>query len=134
MIIQAKVQRLLKQQVYSWKNVLYDEYKSLEYAISRAAPEYASITKIMKEIKQRDPNFKPRSFFDFGSGVGTGLWSVSDLWKEHIFEYLLVDSSRDMNDLAMKILQDGDENKTPKIRNVYFRQFLPVDSVCYIQL
>lgn len=97
--------------------------------MGRAPPEYAVITKIFKEISQRDQNFKPRSYFDFGSGVGTGLWAVSNFWKEYIFEYLMVDSSRDMNDLAMLVLQDGEENKEPKLKNVFFRQFLPVDNV-----
>lgn len=52
------------------------------------------------EIQTRNPTFKPRSYFDFGSGVVTGLWAASNQWKDSNFEYLLVDSSRSMNDLA----------------------------------
>lgn len=127
--IQNKVHWAFKQQTYSWKNTLYDNYKSLQYLVGRAPPEYAAITQIFKEITQRDETFKPRSYFDFGSGVGTGLWAASHFWKEFIFEYMMVDSSREMNDLALLILQDGEENKEPSIKNVFFRQFLPVDNV-----
>lgn len=123
-----RVDKLLKSQVYQWEPIVYDNYKSLQYLLGRSAQEYSTISRILSEIKKRDPTFAPKSYFDFGSGVGTGLWAASNLWKDSIFEYFLVDSSRNMNDLADLILRDGEENKQMELRNVNFRQFFPASA------
>lgn len=122
---EAKVLKLMRSQIYQWEPMIYDNYTSLKYLIGRSAQEYSTIFRIFNEIQNRDPTFKPRSYFDFGSGVGTGVWAASNLWKDSIFEYYLVDSSRDMNDLADLILRDGEENKAMELKNVNFRQFFP---------
>lgn len=120
-----RIETLMHQRVYAWQAIEYDEYKSLLYLFGRAPQEYASLIKIFKEIERRDTNFTPRTFFDFGSGVGTGVWAVSELWKQSLYEYYLVDASKYMNDLSDLILRDGDLNKNISLRNVYQRQFLP---------
>lgn len=100
----------------------------MTYAMGRAALEYAVVQRIFNEIAHRHPDFKPRSFFDFGAGVGTGTWAASQLWKQSLYEYFLVDSSREMNDLSELILRDGDANKNMTLKNVYYRQFLPASN------
>lgn len=122
---QQKVKEIVKQRVYSWQAMNYNEHKSLLYLFSRSAQEYAVLMKIFQEIKRRDPTFSPRSFFDFGAGVGTGTWAVSELWNQSIYEYYMVDASSHMNNLSDLILRDGDVNKQMFLRNVYHRQFLP---------
>ncbi|KAJ6643438.1 Methyltransferase-like protein 17, mitochondrial [Pseudolycoriella hygida] len=126
-----KVEKLLKSQVYQWQPVVYDNNKSLQYLIGRSPQEYSIILRIFNEIKKRDPDFQPRSYFDFGSGVGSGLWAAAELWKDSIFEYFMVDVSREMNDLAELILQGGEENKGKQLKNVNFRQFLPAADVAF---
>lgn len=69
-----KVTNILKNEVYNWKQVNYNDYNSLVYLIGRVAPEYAVLIKIFAEIATRDPEFRPRTLFDFGSGVGTVTW------------------------------------------------------------
>lgn len=122
---QQKVKEIVKQRVYSWQPMNYNEHKSLIYLFGRSAQEHAVLMKIFMEIQRRDPQFNPRSFFDFGAGVGTGAWAVSEIWNQSIYEYYLVDSSSHMNDLSDLILRDGDVNKKMFLRNVYHRQFLP---------
>lgn len=58
----------------NWKPIDYNVYTSMLYMMGRFAPEYACLVKIFSEVKSRDKEFKPRSFFDFGSGVGTAIW------------------------------------------------------------
>lgn len=123
--LKQKVKEIVKQRVYSWQSIKYDNYKALLYLMGRSSEEYAVIMKIFNEIKRRDPQFIPRSFFDFGSGVGTGTWAVSETWEKSIYEYYLVDTSREMNDLSDLILRDGDANKNHYFKNVNHRQFLP---------
>lgn len=128
-MVHNRVDKILKSRTFAWKPLDFDEYRSKIYLFARAAQDYAAISWIFKEIQKRDPNFKPHSFFDFGSGVGSGTWAVSELWKEHIYEYFNVDSSASMNDLAEMILKDGADNKERALKNMYFRQFLGAPTV-----
>lgn len=127
-VVEAQSKKRAKQQIYAWKPVDYDAFKGLQYLLGRSAAEYAVLTRIFEEIKKRDLDFKPRSLIDFGSGVGTGTWASANLWKDHIFEYVSVDASADMNDLSELILRGGDINKPMTLRNVFYRQFLPATS------
>lgn len=126
--IDKKVMEILRQRTYAWQPINYDNYKSLQYLIARGAQEYAIINSIFSEIAKRSPDLKPRSFFDFGSGVGTGTWAAASFWKESLYEYFLVDSSKEMNELSEMILRDGDENKEMSLKNVFYRQFLPASN------
>jgi len=130
-VVKKKTDKVLKERTFAWKPLEYDEYRSKMYLFGRATQDYATLNAIFGEIKRRDPDFKPKSFFDFGSGVGTGTWIASDLWKDSIFEYFNVDSSTTMNDLAELILKGGDDNKERSLRNVFYRQFLGAPTVGY---
>lgn len=72
--VKDKVLFRLKKRIYNWKPVDYTDYNAQLYLLGRFAPEYAVLTKIFSEIKMRDEDFKPKNFFDFGSGVGTAMW------------------------------------------------------------
>lgn len=126
--VRRETEKTLKERTFAWKPLDYDAYRSKMYAFARGVQDYAAILNIFKEIQKRDDKFRPKSFFDFGSGCGTGTWAASDLWKETIFEYFNVDSSSHMNDLAELILKDGDMNKERSLKNVYFRQYLGAPS------
>lgn len=117
--------KIFYEQNYNWQSIVYDEHTVLCYLFGRASKEYAAITKVFAEIQLRDPDFNPRSYFDFGSGVGTGTWAAAELWKKSLYEYFVVDQSRAMNDLAELILRDGRDTKNMTLKNVYYRQFLP---------
>ncbi|ALC40217.1 CG13126 [Drosophila busckii] len=128
---ELEINRRLGQRVYAWKRIDYGAYEAVVYAIGRAAQEYAVLTRVLSELQQRDGQFKPRSFFDFGSGIGTGMWVASELWRDSIFEYYNVDRSREMNELSELILQGGLENKQRSLKNVFYRQFLPAIATKY---
>ncbi|XP_063836951.1 methyltransferase-like protein 17, mitochondrial [Ostrinia nubilalis] len=126
--VKSKVFNILKTNVYRWGNISYDKATSLQYLMVRAAPEYAILVRILDEIDKKYPDYKPRSFFDFGSGVGTGTWAVNTYWKGDIFEYFCVDTSVHMNDLARLILCHGKDNIEMPLRGFFQRQFLPASS------
>lgn len=126
--IQKEIAKVFHERIYSWKAITYDAYKSLVYAFGRSSKEFASICRVFHEITSRDSEFKPRSFFDFGAGVGTGTWAAAEIWKQSLYEYFAVDTSRDMNILSDLILREGIENKHIALKNVYYRQFLPASS------
>ncbi|XP_055386461.1 methyltransferase-like protein 17, mitochondrial [Condylostylus longicornis] len=125
-----KIKQILKKQIFAWKPINYGEYESLVYAVGRSALEFTILAAVFTEIKNGDHTFKPRSFFDFGSGVGTGMWVASNLWNNTLLEYYNVDSSRNMNDLAESILREGNSQQI-KLNKVFFRQFLPAKTTQY---
>ncbi|KAH8273967.1 hypothetical protein KR044_006337 [Drosophila immigrans] len=128
---ELKINKRLDQRTYAWKRIEYGAYEAIVYAIGRAAQEYAIMKRVLSEIQVRDEKFTPRSYIDFGSGIGTGMWVASDLWRDSIFEYYNVDRSREMNELSELILQQGQENKQIGLRNVFYRQFLPAIDTKY---
>ncbi|KAI5651311.1 mitochondrial small ribosomal subunit rsm22 domain-containing protein [Phthorimaea operculella] len=127
-VIQAKVFNILKKNVYSWGNISYDKAMSLQYLMIRSAPEYAILLRVLDEIRKRYPDYKPRSFFDFGSGVGTGTWAINTYWPGEIFEYFCVDTSSNMHDLARLILCSGKDNVEMPLKGYFQRQFLPAST------
>ncbi|XP_041968664.1 methyltransferase-like protein 17, mitochondrial [Aricia agestis] len=126
--VQSSVFNILKKNVYRWGNIMYDQPTSLQYLMVRAAPEYAVLLRILDEIKRRLPDYKPRSFFDFGSGIGTGTWAVNSMWPKEIYEYFTVDTSTHMNDLARLILCQGRDNVEMPFKAYFQRQFLPASA------
>uniref|UniRef100_A0A8C2GMZ8 Ribosome assembly protein METTL17, mitochondrial n=1 Tax=Cyprinus carpio TaxID=7962 RepID=A0A8C2GMZ8_CYPCA len=109
-----------------WHVSRYDEDLGLVYMAARLAGGYAAVLRALNEIKKRDPVFVPYSLLDFGSGLGTGTWASHTLWGDSLKEYVCVDSSGDMNTLAEQLLRGGNDVDNPVIKQVYFRQFLPV--------
>lgn len=120
------------QKNYNWKPIVYDSQNAWNYLFGRATKEYAALLRVFSEIAKRDPDFKPRSFFDFGAGIGTGTWAAANLWRKSLYEYFVVDESRDMNDLSELLLRDGNMDKKMALKNVFYRQFLPAQDEVHI--
>ncbi|KAJ8922406.1 hypothetical protein NQ315_004352 [Exocentrus adspersus] len=125
-----KMENILRKSIYNWRPIRYDSHTCMLYLMARSAAEYAVLIKIFSEISGRDPEFKPRSLFDFGSGIGTATWAANAYWKKQLYEYVNIDASREMNDLAQILLQGGRGSGTvPK--NTFYRQFLPATKSMY---
>lgn len=124
--IRKKVLSELRRTTYHRAALRYNEDLGLVYMVARLAGGYAAVLRALNEIKKRDPLFVPYSLLDFGSGLGTGTWAAHRLWGDSLKEYVCVDSSGDMNTLAEQLLLEGSERNNPTIKQVYFRQFLPV--------
>lgn len=124
--IRKKVLSELRRTTHHRTPIRYGEDLGLVYMAARLAGGYAAVLRALNEIKKRDPVFEPYSLLDFGSGLGTGTWASHTLWGDSLKEYICVDSSGDMNTLAEQLLSEGKEVENPVIKQVYFRQFLPV--------
>ncbi|XP_056452728.1 methyltransferase-like protein 17, mitochondrial [Gadus chalcogrammus] len=124
--VKMKVLSELKRTTYNWTPVRFDEELGVVYMAARLAGGYTSVRRALNEILVRDPSFAPHSLLDFGSGLGTAVWASHSCWGETLKEMVCVDSSGPMNVLAERLLKDDDEKAAPHIKQVYFRQFLPV--------
>ncbi|XP_029310030.1 LOW QUALITY PROTEIN: methyltransferase-like protein 17, mitochondrial [Cottoperca gobio] len=124
--IRKKVFLELKRTTYHWTNMKYDEELAVVYMAARMAGGYAAVRRAINEIKKKDPSFAPQSLLDFGSGLGTVVWASHSCWGDTLKEMVCVDSSGPMNILAERLLKGDDEEAEAHIKQVYFRQFLPV--------
>ncbi|XP_037313415.2 methyltransferase-like protein 17, mitochondrial [Pungitius pungitius] len=124
--IRKKVFSELRKTTYHWTPMKYDEELAVVYMAARLAGGYAAVRRAMNEIKKRDPSFAPKSLLDFGSGLGTVVWASHSCWGDTMREMVCVDSSGPMNVLAERLLKGDEERAEPHIKQVYFRQFLPV--------
>jgi len=105
-----------------WNPIEFDDVGSLTYLLSRSASEFACLTNIFGQIKEKNPSYQPRTLFDCGSGVATGLWAAQHTFGK-FSEAFLVDPSKHMNDLARLIIGEGDGNNIPT--GVSFRLHCP---------
>lgn len=117
-----KARNILKQTIYNWQPINFDKLTCLTYLVAKSVQNYAVSYKILNEIKVRDKDFKPETFFDFGSGIGTNIWTASEMWPDSLKEYFCVETSEPMIELSERLV----EAARPKIKgNIFYRQFFP---------
>ncbi|KAJ2644782.1 37S ribosomal protein S22 [Coemansia sp. RSA 1694] len=110
----------------------YGRGETAAYLAACTPGTYGAIYNIMAELAQRIPDFTPNSVLDFGSGPGTALWAIQEVWSAQGLEkYQGVDVSEDMLLCAEAILADipaakeGEEGRGSRARNVKFSRYLP---------
>ena len=81
--VETDVQKETRQQFKSkvenweWQPIDYDDrVTAWSYLIGKAAFDYSAVKTVLAEIKNEPDTeqFRPRTLFDFGSGVGTCYW------------------------------------------------------------
>lgn len=82
---------------------------------------HAPILRILQEIRQRIPEFQPKSLLDFGTGPGTAIWAASEVWP-CIEKIVGVDVSEPMILLAEKLLNQELARKCEMRRYLTFSE------------
>ncbi|KAM7158853.1 ribosome assembly protein METTL17, mitochondrial isoform 2-T2 [Molossus nigricans] len=124
--LRGAVLHALRKTTYHWQELSYNEGLSLVYMAARLDGGFAAVSRAFHEIQTQLPEFQPQTLMDFGSGTGSVTWAAHSIWGQSLREYMCVDSSAAMLDLAEKLLKGGSENGEPYVSGVFFRQFLPV--------
>ena len=65
-----KIEQVVKNKILSWKEYKWTEHKAVLYLAARLSANFMSTKFVFNEIKHIDPDFKPKTLFDFGSGIG----------------------------------------------------------------
>ncbi|KAF9432282.1 37S ribosomal protein S22 [Entomortierella beljakovae] len=100
----------------------YGQRESTAYIAAMAPATYSAITNVLTEVDKRVPDLQIKSFMDFGTGPGTGIWAANELWKTPI-QYTGIDSSLDMLETAEEILGHLSTNGNG-IPNVTLKSFV----------
>jgi len=61
-------------------NYIKDFHDALGYLALRVSSTYSQIYGALESIKELNPNWKPESILDLGSGPGTGIWAAAELF------------------------------------------------------
>lgn len=88
----------------------YDKNMALAYMVKKMGETYAHGRRILVEIKYRFPDAKPKTFLDFGAGLGSGSIAFNNLYPDNDF-ILGVEPSDAMKKLG-KFLTSDLENLT----------------------
>ncbi|KFO27574.1 Methyltransferase-like protein 17, mitochondrial [Fukomys damarensis] len=124
--LRGAVLHALRRTTYHWQELRYNEELSLVYMAARLDGGFAAVSRAFHEIQTRIPQFQPQTMMDFGSGTGSVTWAAHATWGQSLREYVCVDSSAAMLNLAEKLLKGGSESGKSYVPGVFFRQFLPV--------
>ncbi|KAF9172703.1 37S ribosomal protein S22 [Mortierella sp. AD010] len=100
----------------------YGHRESMAYIAAVAPSSYSAIKNVLEEVNTRVPDLQIKTFMDFGTGPGTGIWAANEVWKTPL-QYTGIDASLAMLETAEDILGTMSSKGTP-IQNVTFKPFL----------
>ncbi|XP_040399571.1 H/ACA ribonucleoprotein complex subunit 3 isoform X1 [Cygnus olor] len=79
-----------------------------------------------REIRVRAPDFAPRTLLDFGSGLGTACWVAQGMWGRSLQQFVCVEPSGAMRELAERLRHGGGATPGPAhFGPVFLRPLLP---------
>ncbi|KAF9601328.1 hypothetical protein IFM89_018756 [Coptis chinensis] len=82
----------------------YRDDQTIAYVASRMPAVYSACHRVLKEVKRRLPGFAPKSVLDFGSGTGSVLWAIREVWHHSLESINLVEPSKYMQRVAQSLL------------------------------
>ncbi|KAF9602477.1 hypothetical protein IFM89_028491 [Coptis chinensis] len=82
----------------------YRDDQTIAYVASRMPAVYSACHRVLKEVKRRLPGFAPKSVLDFGSGTGSVLWAIREVWPHSLESINLVEPSKYMQRVAQSLL------------------------------
>jgi len=133
--VETKIQRETTKQFENrverseWHPVDFDDrVTAWSYLVGKSAFDYAAMKSVLAEIREESfkDNFRPRTLFDFGSGVGTSYWAVTEMFGK-LNEAVFVDQSNQMQSMAKTILMKGKSQDRALPSGHFFRMQMPKD-------
>ncbi|KAK9122201.1 hypothetical protein Syun_019818 [Stephania yunnanensis] len=83
----------------------YRDDETVAYVASRMPAVYSACHRVLREVKRRLPGFAPSRVLDFGSGTGSVLWAVREVWPRSLERINLVEPSKSMQRASQSLLQ-----------------------------
>lgn len=115
----------LQDRTRDWHYYEYDDWASHLYMAVRLPANYSVVRTVMQEIQRCDTSFIPRSVLDFGSGMGTTIWAVNEVWPNSVSEFMNVEISNEQKYLCESLLRGGKEMSEDMLPGIFHRQYLP---------
>ena len=85
----------------------YSPEYTKSYTAFRMLSSFSVIRRLLQDLKETRPDFKPDSILDFGAGPGTTLWAAEDVWPDTVRKCLNVEPSESMIDAGNHLMGYG---------------------------
>ncbi|RWR89383.1 methyltransferase-like protein 17, mitochondrial isoform X1 [Cinnamomum micranthum f. kanehirae] len=85
----------------------YRDDETVAYVASRMPAVYSACHRVLREVRRRLPDFSPTRVLDFGSGPGTALWALREVWPRSLETANLIEPSKTMQRTCQSLLQDS---------------------------
>lgn len=106
-----------------FRGQIFNKYRQRDtcaYVAARMPAVYSAVYRVLFEVSRRLPDFKPHQILDYGSGPGTAIWALCELWPKEIEHANIVEPSEAMS-FARRSLFQAMKDQLPKIKN--FKSF-----------
>lgn len=105
--------------VSSYLKIEYNPSFAVAYLYSRAPHTMNIIIRILKEVKDRNPDFRPQSVLDYGAGLGSGILASMEVFGSGLNKFAAVEPNKYMRKLGRFVVDTAQEYKETKtIRDV----------------
>nr|DAD46326.1 TPA_asm: hypothetical protein HUJ06_004556 [Nelumbo nucifera] len=84
----------------------YRDDETVAYVASRMPAVCSACHRVLREVRRRLPGFSPARVLDFGSGTGSVLWALREIWPRSLERINLVEPSKSMQRAGQSLLQD----------------------------
>lgn len=84
----------------------YRDDETVAYVASRMPAVYSACYRVLSEVRRRLPGFSPAGVLDFGSGTGSALWALREIWPRTLERINLVEPSKSMQRVSQSLIQD----------------------------
>ncbi|KAJ9706293.1 hypothetical protein PVL29_001695 [Vitis rotundifolia] len=84
----------------------YRDDETVAYVASRMPAVYSACYRVLSEVRRRLPGFSPAGVLDFGSGTGSALWALREVWPRTLERINLVEPSKSMQRVSQSLIQD----------------------------
>lgn len=91
----------LQQSEDSEQKLPYQKEHAVGYAHTRMPSTYASVYRILHEIKHRLPEFSPKNCIDYGSGTGAASWAACEVFPDA--QVIAIEPSKEMRTVGKKL-------------------------------
>uniref|UniRef100_A0A5B7BD60 Methyltransferase-like protein 17, mitochondrial n=1 Tax=Davidia involucrata TaxID=16924 RepID=A0A5B7BD60_DAVIN len=84
----------------------YRDDQTVAYVASRMPAVYSACYRVLSEVRRRLPGFSPNNVLDFGSGTGSAMWALREVWPRTLERINLVEPSQSMQRAGQSLMKD----------------------------
>ena len=116
---EKKEEQIFAQRLFNSVHIKYDRRKALRYIANEFPLSLAVNYRILKELKHRMPDFKPKGLVDFGQGPGCATIAALETFSDSLRVCYGIESSQIMKEFGTEILKKYNNDNDHKYHFAY---------------
>ncbi|KAK3030632.1 hypothetical protein RJ639_035836 [Escallonia herrerae] len=91
---------------YGDTGLKYRDDQTVAYVASRMPAVFSACHRVLSEVRRRLPGFSPAKVLDFGSGTGSAMWALREVWPRSLARVNLIEPSQSMQRAGQSLIKD----------------------------